>query len=437
MKEDLTHLPKERADKFTRPFLRFLRIEAMAGATLLFFVGIALAMANTEFSDRYFSFFDTRIGFFFDNFEYSRTLQHWVNDGLMTLFFFVVALELKREIVLGELTNIRLALFPMAGAIGGMIMPVGIYLLLIGDQPSSRGWGTVMSTDTAFVIGALALLRHRVPKSLRLFLLALAIFDDIAAILIVAISYGGAIRWLPLMLACLGLVVVAGMGWVGFRSMVAYSVFGIVVWVAFDASGIHATLTGVILGLMAPARSWVSDERLQAILSRAVAKPRGERWSGDIGERHGLQRVGVAAREALSPIERLEITLHPWIAFAVMPAFALANAGVTIVPERVDAALASAIFFSFVLGKPVGIIALIALAVKLRVASRPKDLTWRTLIAGSMLAGIGFTMALFIANLSFNRGELDSVKIGIILGSFVSATAGMLALAFLGRCNRH
>ncbi|MCY1215235.1 Na(+)/H(+) antiporter NhaA [compost metagenome] len=431
MKEDLTHLPRELADKFTGPFLRFVRIEAMAGATLLICVMIALALANSSSSAQYFSFWETRVGFSFGSVEYSRSLQHWINDGLMTLFFFVVALELKREMVLGELVDPQLTMFPLAGAFGGMIIPVGIYLLLIGDEPSARGWGTVMSTDTAFVIGCLALLGRRVPESLRLFLLALAIFDDIAAILVMAISYGGALQWLPLMLAGLGLAVVAGIGWVGIRSTSLYFVIGISVWVALDASGIHATLTGVVLGLMAPARSWVSDDRLHAILGRVVAYPPGKHWSGDTAGRHDLQQAGVAAREALSPIERLEIALHPWIAFAVMPAFALANAGVTIVPDKFDTTLVLAIFVGFVIGKPVGIVVLSALAVKLRIANRPKDLPWRTLAAGSMLAGIGFTMALFIAGLAFSPDLLGSVKVGILLGSLVSAIAGMLVLVCL------
>lgn len=428
MKEDLTHLPSELADKFTAPFLRFVRIEAMAGATLLICVGVALVLANSDGSEHYFSLWETQVGLSFGNIEYSRSLQHWINDGLMTLFFFVVALELKREMVLGELVDLRLTMFPLAGALGGMIVPVGLYLLLVGEASSARGWGTVMSTDTAFVIGCLALLGRRVPESLRLFLLALAIFDDIAAILVLAIGYGGALQWLPLVPAGFGLAVVVCGGWIGIRSVPLYFAIGIGVWVALDASGIHATLTGVILGMMTPARSWVSDDRLHAILGRVVAYPPGKHWSGDTAGRHDLQRAGVAAREALSPIERLELALHPWIAFAVMPAFALANAGVRFVPDKFDTALAFAVFLSFVVGKPVGIVVLSAAAVKLRIAKRPSDLPWRTIAGGSMLAGIGFTMALFMADQAFSPDLLGSVKVGIFLGSLVSAVAGMLVL---------
>lgn len=436
MNEDLAQLPSELADQFTEPLLRFFRIEAMAGAILLGCVVVALSFANSKWSPQYFALWEMRIGLSLGDIEFSRSLQHWINDGLMTLFFFVVALELKREITLGELRDPRLTMLPLAGAIGGMIIPVGLYLLLVGGGPSAAGWGTVMSTDTAFVIGCLALLGRHVPESLRLFLLTLAIFDDIAAILVVAISYGDALQWIPLAMAGLGVAVIAGIGWFGIRSIPLYFTVGLGVWVALDASGIHATLTGVILGLMAPAHSWVSDDRLHAIFNRVVAYPPGKHWGGDTAGRRDLQRAGVAAREVLSPIERLETILHPWIAFAVMPLFALANAGVTFVPDRFDSALAMAIFVGFVVGKPVGIVVLSALAVKLRVARRPHDLPWRILAAGSTLAGIGFTMALFIAGLAFSSELLGSVKVGVLAASLASAIAGMLGLICLSTSNR-
>ena len=354
MTEDLAHLPKEPADRVTAPFLRFIRIEAMAGAVLLLCALIALALANTAWSGRYLSFWEIQVGLSAGDIEFARSLKHWINDGLMTLFFFVIALELKREMVLGELHSPRLAAFPLAGALGGMIVPAGLYLLLVGGGPAASGWGTVMSTDTAFVLGCLAVLGRRIPESLRLFLLALAIFDDIGAILVVASGYGHSLNWIPLVLAGLGIAIVAGIARLGIRSIAIYFVIGCGIWLALDASGIHAALTGVILGLMTPARSWVSDNRLHAILNRVVAYPPGEHWSGDTAGRRDLRRASVATREALSPIERLEIALHPWVAFAIMPIFALANAGVPIVPGAFDAVLASAIFIGFVVGKPIG-----------------------------------------------------------------------------------
>lgn len=431
MPENLARLPKEPADLFTRPFLRFIRIESMAGGVLLLCAVVALVLANTPWSASYLSFWDIRAGLSFGDIEFSRSLKHWINDALMTLFFFLVALELKREMILGELRNPRLAALPLAGALGGMIVPVALYLWLLRRGAGSNGWGTVMSTDTAFVIGCLALLGSRVPESLRLFLLALAIFDDIGAILIVAIGYGQAFNGPSLVLAGIGIALIAGIARLGIRSIPVYFVIGAGTWLAFDASGIHPTLTGVILGLMTPARSWISDNRLHAILDRVVAYPPGDHWSGDTIGRQDLHRASVATREALSPIERLEISLHPWVAFFIMPLFALANAGVVIAPATFDASLALAVFVGFVAGKPIGVLLFSAIAVKLRLAIRPDDLPWKVLGAGAVLTGIGFTMALFIADLAFRPDHLDTVKLSIVSASVVSATAGLIALTYL------
>lgn len=328
---------------------------------------------------------------------------------------------------LGELGSPRLAALPLAGALGGMLTPVGAYLWLAGNGPAAGGWGTVMSTDTAFVIGCLAVLGRRIPESLRLFFLALAIFDDVGAILVVAVRYGHPWNWIPLAMAGVGLALTAALAGLGIRSVSIYLAIGVGVWLAFDTAGIHATLTGVILGLMTPARSWVSDNRLHAIFDRVIAYPPGDHWSGDTTGRRDLRRAGVAAREAVSPLERLEIQLHPGVAFAVMPLFALANAGIPIVPAMFDMQLAFAVFVGFVIGKPAGIVFFSFLAVKLRLAIRPEELTW------SVLAGIGFTMALFIAELTFAADLIDSVKLGVMAASFTSAVLGLAALGWLTR----
>jgi NhaA family Na+:H+ antiporter len=403
----------------------------MAGGALLLCAVVALVLANTPWSASYLSFWDIRAGLSFGDIEFSRSLKHWINDALMTLFFFLVALELKREMILGELRTPRLAALPLAGALGGMIVPVALYLWVLRGGAGSNGWGTVMSTDTAFVIGCLALLGSRVPESLRLFLLALAIFDDIGAILLVAIGYGQAFNRPSLVLAVIGIALIAGIARLGIRSIPVYFVIGAGTWLAFDASGIHPTLTGVILGLMTPARSWISDNRLHAILDRVVAYPPGDHWSGDTTGRQDLHRASVATREALSPIERLEISLHPWVAFVIMPLFALANAGVVIAPAPFDAILASAVFLGFVAGKPIGVLLFSAVAVKLRLAIRPDDLPWNVLGAGAVLTGIGFTMALFVADQAFRPDHLDTVKLSIVSASVVSAAAGLIALTYL------
>ncbi|MEQ1954995.1 Na+/H+ antiporter NhaA [Mesorhizobium sp. CN2-181] len=433
MKDSIEQLPNESADIFTKPFARFLRIEALSGAALLLCTIIALVLSNSIWSSEVLGFWEIKAGFSIGGIEYDRTLKHWINDGLMTLFFFVVALELKRELVLGELRHLRMAALPLVAALGGMIVPAGLFILLVGKNPGASGWGTVMSTDTAFVIGCLAVLGSRLPHSLRLFLLSLAIFDDVGAILVVAVAYGDAVNWVALGLAALGIVSVAGVARLGIRSMAVYFAMGGLIWIAVDASGIHATLSGVILGLMTPARSWVSDTRLQAIFNRVTAHPPGAQWSGNTPARRDLRRAGVAAREALSPIERLEMLLHPWVAFTIMPLFALANAGVAIGADEFDAMLATSIFAAFFVGKPVGIVLFAFAAVRIRVGVRPTDLPWSLLVGGSLLTGIGFTMALFIAELAFEPSLLTSAKLGILAASVASAAAGFLALAWLAK----
>ena len=240
-------LPREIADLFTKPFARFVKIEAAAGVLLFLATLIALGLANSPLSKPFLMFWETSIGLHFGSLDFSRSLQHWVNDGLMTFFFFVVALELKRELMLGELRDPRMAALPFAGALGGMIVPACIYLALMIGQPGAHGWGTVMATDTAFVVGCLALFGSRISPSFRVFLVSLAIFDDVGAILIVAVSYGGALNWAALGFAALGLATVAGAARLGIRNVPIYFLLGGVIWLCFDASGVHATVTGVIL----------------------------------------------------------------------------------------------------------------------------------------------------------------------------------------------
>jgi NhaA family Na+:H+ antiporter len=264
-----------------------------------------------------------------------------------------------------------------------------------------HGWGTVMATDTAFVIGCLALFGPRIPPTLRLFLLSLAIFDDVGAILVVAIGYGDALNWGALALGLVGLAVVAGTARIGIRSVPVFFLLGGMIWLCFDASGVHPTIAGVVLGLMTPTRGWISDERLRAILGRVLSYPIGDRWSGDTTERRDLRRAGAAATEALSPVERLEMMLHPWVGFVIMPIFALANAGVAISGAHVGQPVSVAIFAGLVFGKPVGVLAFSWLVVRLGLATRAPGLSWPLLAAGGFLTGIGFTMSLFIAGLAY------------------------------------
>jgi len=431
MNESLGHLPKEPIDRFTKPFLRFLRIEATAGAALLLAITLALVISNSPWANSFHAFWLTPVGVRVGAADFSHSLKHWIDDGLMTLFFFLVALELKREIVLGELRDPRVAALSIAGALGGMLVPAVIYVFLARGSAGMAGWGTVMATDTAFVIGCLAILGSRVPLSLRLFLLSLAIFDDIGAIVVVAIGYGEALNGWAVLLAGVGLTVVVGLGRIGARNMALYSLLGGLIWLAFDASGIHPTLAGVALGLLTPAHVWVSGQRLRAILAKASVPPAHEQRSATAAERENLRRARVATREAQSPIEQLERSLHPWVAFAILPVFALANAGVEIMPENFDVSVAAAVFAGLVIGKPLGVVVVSFLAVRLGVAAKPAGLHWGLIAAGGALTGIGFTMAVFIAELAFDDAMLNSAKIGILAASIVAAATGLLALAWL------
>ncbi|MEI4234715.1 Na+/H+ antiporter NhaA [Roseovarius sp. D22-M7] len=424
-------LPREAADRFTKPFARFLKIEAASGGLLLLAVLVAMALANSPWRGAYLALWETPVGLSFGALDFTRSLRHWINDGLMTLFFFVISLELKRALVLGELRHPRMAALPFAAALGGMAVPVALYLALMVGEPGMHGWGTVMATDTAFVIACLAIFGTRIPSSLRLFLLSLAIFDDVGAVLVVAFSYGEAMNWSALGLGALGLAGVAGAAKLGVRRIPVYFLMGGAIWLCFDASGIHATIAGVVLGLMTPTRVWVSDTRLRSILGGVLAYPAGDHWSGDTEDREDLRRAGRAVTESLSPVERLEMMLHPWVGFVIMPLFALANAGITIGGADFAQPVSLAIVVGLVLGKPVGVFVFSWLAVQSGLATRGSGLSWPFVAAGAFLTGIGFTMSLFIAGLAFAQPVLDAAKLGILGGSALSAILGSLLLTWL------
>ncbi|WP_408099245.1 Na+/H+ antiporter NhaA [Peredibacter sp. HCB2-198] len=429
-------LPHEIIHHITGPLSRFLKIEALTGAMLLIGTVAALILMNSPWSGVFQSFWEMPIGLTLGNLDFSRSLHHWIRDGLMTLFFFLVALELKRELVLGELRNFRVAALPLAGAIGGMLVPALLYLAISHGRPEAQGWGVVMATDTAFVIGCLALLGSRVPTSLRLFLLSLAIFDDVGAILIVAFGYGSGLNWMALGLGVLGLAAVGGAARIGVRSVPVYSLIGVIIWLCFDASGIHTTVAGVILGLMTPVRGWVSDERLRATFARILSYPEGDHWSGDTQDRKELYEAATAAKETLSPVERIELRLHPWVGFLIMPLFAFANAGIVIAPDALKDPATIAVAIGLTIGKPLGVFSMSWLSVRSGIACSFPSLSWPLLAAGSLLTGIGFTMSLFIAELAFPASLLAPVKMGIMTASLVSMATGITTLIYLTKKNR-
>lgn len=422
-------LPKEAIHRISKPLARYIRIETSTACLLLFFTILSLFLANSSWSNSFLSFWETSLGFHVGDLNYSRSIHAWINDALMTLFFFFVSLELKRELVFGELRNPRVAALPIIAALGGMLVPALVYLWLQSGKPGYNGWGIVMATDTAFVIGALALFGEYIPQSLRIFMLSLAIIDDLGAILVVAIGYSHGINGVALVLSIIGFLFIYVIRLLGVRSVIAYFATGSLIWIAVDASGIHPTVTGVILGLMTPTSIWVNDKRLHSILGRIVSYPPGEHWSGNTEDRKALHMAEVAAREALSPVERLEIILHPWIGYLILPLFALANAGIPITSSDFTNGVTAAVFLGFLVGKPLGVFGFSLIAVLLRIAIRPIELTWFLLASSSVLTGIGFTMALFIANLAFDQDLINAARLGILLASIVCALLGILLLS--------
>lgn len=364
-------------------------------------------------------------------YSWSRPLKNWINDGLLTLFFFVVALELKRELVTGELRGLRMAALSISAACGGMMVPALLYLAMRWGAPGQTGWAVAMSTDTALVIGALALLGKRVPLSVRVFLLSLIVLDDIGAILIVAVVYSSHLVPAALGAGALVMLVAGILSWLGMRSAVAYTLLGASAWVAIDASGIHATITGVLFGMLTPVRRSISNQLLGDMTNGLSAFLRGSRASDEQESRSRLHTTEIAIRENTAPAERLEFLLHPWVSFVVMPLFALANAGVMLSMDKLDNPVTLAVLISLVVGKPAGILVFSWIAVQLRLAERPPDLGWGVLTACGVLAGTGFTMSLLIADLALEQPLLDAARLGILIGSSLATVLGVALLAML------
>lgn len=409
-----------------------MHVEAASGVVLLACTAAALALANSPLAKWFAGIWKTPVLLTLGPLSLSGDVGHLiVNDGLMTIFFFVVGLEVKREIVHGELRDPRKALLPVFAALGGVLVPALIYLALQWGQPGQRGWAIPMATDIAFVAGFLALFGKRVPFGLKIMLLSLAIVDDLVAVLIIAFVFTDTIAWAWLAVAAGGFAVVYGFNRIGVRSIGIYVFLGAGIWLAFLQSGVHPTVAGVLLGVLTPARAWIGRESLADVLQVAWRRITDEADPGVTPADAG--RAQFAAREAISPLERLEVGLHPWVAFAIMPLFALANAGVELRPSALGEPVALAVAAGLAVGKPVGILLLCAVAVRLRVTDLPAGVTWGMLAGGACLAGIGFTMALFLNALAFPAGEFATLesagKIGTLAGSVISAVLGAVVLS--------
>lgn len=418
-----------------RPLERFLQIQAASGVLLLLAATAALALANSPFAPLYFETLETPLGIVVGEFSFERSVSWVINDGLMVIFFFVVGLEIRREIHAGELSEWRRAALPVAAAIGGMAAPALAYLWLAGGPETRSGWGVPMATDIAFAVGVVALLGSRVPAALRVLLLAVAVIDDLGAILVIAAFYSEGIALSGLVIAALGFVGVLFMQRTGVRVKMAYVLPSLVAWAGIYAAGVHPTIAGVIVGLLTPVRAWLGTEGFLSGVQKEVehltslAKRREQALSSH--ELAGsLRHVDEVRREAMSPAESLIETLHPWVAFGIMPLFALANAGVSLEGGALDASawtVAIAVSVGLVLGKPFGVFALSWLAMRLGLATLPAGLTLKHLLVLGVVAGIGFTMALFIAQLAFTDAALlSAAKLGILAASLVAGVVGLV-----------
>lgn len=422
-------------DKITRPMLIFSK-HKLAGASLLLFSAIvALFLANSVWSTHYFSILNTHFVIGAGMFTLSKPLLLWINDGMMGIFFFVIGLEVKREFLAGELSSVRKALLPIVAAVGGMLLPALFFLAINFNGEGSHGWGIPMATDIAFALGVLAL--FKVPLGLKVFLTALAIVDDIGAIIIIALFYTDHISLLSLLVGgfLLSLSIFANRA--GVRNPIIYFLLGILVWLAFLKSGVHATLAAVLMALTIPARTIIDGESFckkateLVTALRATGIPKGNSMLTNEQHNilHGFEQV---VEDATAPLQELEHALVPYVSFLILPIFALANAGIALnigFIESINHPVTLGIIAGLFLGKPIGILFFSWLAVKSGIATLPTQVTWGHITAVGILAGIGFTMSLFVTSLAFVKPELLEVaKLGILLGSIISAFFGGILL---------
>ncbi len=415
-------------------FQRFFRTETVGGLILLFFGFAALALANSPLAKAYEHLWNIPLTVGIVDHSLSLTLHQWINDGLMAVFFLLVGLEIKRELLAGELSSPKQAALPITCAIGGMIVPAAFYWTFNMTGPGARGWGIPMATDIAFALGALALIAPRAPVGAKVFLVALAIVDDMGAVLVIAIFYSSAIAWGALGGAAVMLLVLIGFNAMGVRHLWPYLLAGLVLWYFVHESGIHATVAGVLLAFTIPTHT-----RMNAVdfsrEARGLLDQFDRRETGDFlvltskGQQETLFALEHASVGVTAPILRLEHALHNFSAFVVMPLFAFANAGVRIGGPLQYAEVTVGVLLGLVIGKPLGIAAAAFGAVKSGIAQLPQGLGWSALLGYACLAGIGFTMSLFIAMLAFDEvGPVNAAKAGILAGSLLAGIAGAIIL---------
>ncbi|MET4210082.1 NhaA family Na+:H+ antiporter [Bradyrhizobium sp. LA2.1] len=427
-------LPKAQrlAEQALSTLHRFLHVEAVSGAVLLAAAAAALIWANSPFAHSYHAFWNLPLTIGVGEYVFSRSLHFWVNDALMTVFFLVVGMEIRREVHEGALSKLDQAILPLVAATGGVIVPALIYLSLNSDPARGQGWAVPTATDIAFAVGVLALLGRTIPVNVRVFLLALAMIDDIIAVLIIALFYTASLQPGGFIIASIGVLAALGFQRIGIGSAPFYVLPGSLVWIGFTVAGIHPTLAGVVLGLITPARAIPMREPPLEVVSRVLKQLRS---SDAVKARdphlleQPLRDLRVAHRELLPPVSRVQMAMHPWVAYGVMPIFALANAGVSLTGTDLSAGghlVMMGTTLALVAGKPLGVVGAAWVAVRMGWCRLAPGVSWGGVCLVGLLAGIGFTMSIFISMLAFSdEGVSRAAKLGVLFGSLVAATLGL------------
>lgn len=422
-----------------RPFENFFKSQTAGGVILLCATVVALVLANSPAREAYQRLWEMELTIGFREAALRQSLHHWINDGLMAIFFFVVGLEIKREFLTGELASPRKAALPIAAALGGMIFPAVIYYLFNPSSAESQGWGIPMATDIAFALGVIALLGNRIPRSLAVFLTALAIVDDLGAVLVIALFYTESLSASALGGAAVFLALLVVLNRLGVRHSHLYLLFGFCLWLFVLKSGIHASVAGVLIGATIPARPRLSPEEFMIKAEYYLDQCRAQRGDESEEEESGtLLALGEACRDAVSPLQRFEHDMHHWVIYGIMPIFALANAGVSLsladLAQSVYHPVTQGVAAGLFLGKPLGIFLFSWLAVRLGICELPAGARWGQVFGIGILGGIGFTMSLFITNLAFSDAHLiTDAKVGIFAASLLSGLLGYLYLSRTGK----
>jgi NhaA family Na+:H+ antiporter len=429
-------------ERIVRPFQDFANKQSSGGLLLIIATAVALVWANSPWGESYVALWHTKLSVGVGDFSISKDLTHWINDGLMAVFFLVIGLEIKREVLVGELSSVGNAALPVVAALGGAVVPALIYLAINAGTKGSAGWGIPMATDIAFALGVLALLGQRAPTALKVFVTALAIVDDIVAVLVIALFYTSEISWGALGGGAVFLAALIVANLLGVGRTLVYAGLGVGLWLCFLLSGVHATIAGVLLALTIPATSFINPgaflERSRYVLDRfEKAGEKGENVLSNEERQAALHALNHAAYKLEPPLHELEHNLHPWVVFAIMPLFALANAGVPLgggVVEALTSPVALGIVAGLVVGKQLGITLFAWLAVRSGFSELPEGIGWRHVYGVGWLAGIGFTMSLFISDLAFSEDSLiEDAKLGIECASLI---AGVVGWTILRRASR-